>query len=219
MYTDTSKLHIKEIDKQTAWDMIILNHYSHKKTSARFALGIYHNDKLIGCLTYGFPVGRCVVKSICPSFNNDSVLELTRLWIQDGYGQNIESWFIGQSFKYIKEKHLNVKCLISYADPNVGHFGSIYQATNWLYQKSPMICQAFQVMVGNELLHSRSCVARYGTTNIKKLEGITNKKCSWKIEQKKHRYLYFVCNKRDKRTYMKEVKHPILPYPKKEKIK
>ena len=219
MFTDTSKLSIKIIEKQIAFDMIIKNHYSHKKTSTKFALGIFHNKKLIGCMTYGFPVGRLVVKSIVPSFENNEVLELTRLWIADDYGQNIESWFIGQSFRFIKNNYPQVKCLISYADPNVGHQGSIYQATNWLYQKSPMICKAFQVVVDGKILHPRTCVARYGTTNIKKLEAITNKKCSWKLEQKKRRYLYFVCNRKEKRNYLKELKHPILPYPKKEEIK
>lgn len=217
MYTNISKLHMKQIDKHVAWDMIIKNHYSHKKTSTRFALGIFYADELVGCLTYGFPVGRCVVKSICPSFENNNVLELTRLWIADGYGQNIESWFIGQSFKYIKENHVNIKCLISYADPNVGHNGAIYQATNWLYQKSPMLCKAFQVVVDGKILHSRTCVAKYGTVNIKKLETLTNKRCSWKLEQKKHRYLYFVCDRKEKRNYIKELKHPILSYPKEEK--
>jgi hypothetical protein len=195
--------------------MIIKNHYSHKKSMTRFALGIFYENDLIGCLTYGFPVGRLVVKSICPSLENNQVLELTRLWIADGYGNNIESWFIGQSFKFIKDNHPNIKCLISYADPNVGHSGLIYQATNWLYQKSPMIFSyAYEVKIGNKIYHGRSCNAKYGTNNKKELEKITGEKVEWIIQKKKHRYLYFVCNKQEKRNYLKELKHPIIPYPK-----
>ena len=34
---------------------------------------------------YGNPVGFRVIKSICEELSDDDVLELKRLWIEDGY--------------------------------------------------------------------------------------------------------------------------------------
>ena len=105
-FVDTSKVSVREISKSIAKDMIERNHYSHKWTSCRYALGIFYqeksdnaffagvNEKLIGCLVYGHPVGREAISSISDLVGTDNVLELTRLWIADNYGKNIESYSI-----------------------------------------------------------------------------------------------------------------------------
>jgi hypothetical protein len=193
--------------------MIIKNHYSHKKTSCSVALGIFYDEKIIGCLTYGHPIGRNAIKSICSSLENNQVFELTRLWIADGYGNNIESWFIGQSFKFIKENHPNIKCLLSYADPNVGHSGSIYQATNWLYQRSETWKTNF-IEIDGIMIHPKTCNDRYGTHSVEKLKQITGKDVKTIKVKMKNRYIYFICDKKEKRGYLKELKYPIMPYPK-----
>ena len=71
-----SKLSVKEISKKIAKNMIVKHHYSHKWSMCRYALGIYYigdkdhkfydekEKKLIGCMTYGYPVCRSAVKSI-----------------------------------------------------------------------------------------------------------------------------------------------------------
>ena len=78
--------------------MIVKNHYSHKWTSCRYALGIFYetdnehtffdekDEKLAGVAIYGYPVGRSAPKSISPELKEEEVLELTRLFIFDDYG-------------------------------------------------------------------------------------------------------------------------------------
>jgi hypothetical protein len=118
-YVDKSKVYLQEIDKKTAKRMIIKNHYSHKFSSCRYAIGIYYKsenphpffkdmieEKLIGCMTYGYPVGRSVMKSMFKDeeiLQTKNILELTRLFIHDDYGKNIESYCISQSFKWLKK--------------------------------------------------------------------------------------------------------------------
>lgn len=125
---------IKNIDRSVAKRLIIENHYSHKWTSCRYALGLILDGRIVGVCIYGFPVGRRVVKSISSLLENNNVLELTRLWVDDSEGKNTESYFIGRTFKWLRENASNVKVLISYSDPLANHVGFIYQATNWLYQ-------------------------------------------------------------------------------------
>ena len=110
-YLDTTKLSIREIDRKLARDMIIKNHYSQKWTKCSVALGLYYSDgtqhkffdmedeKLIGVICYGDPIGRHSGASISTEIPRENVYELVRLFIHDGYGDNIESYLIGQGFK------------------------------------------------------------------------------------------------------------------------
>ena len=145
-YCDTSKLSIRPITKSVAKDIIVNNHYSGLWTKVSYAIGLFTSeveehpffsnveDKLIGVACYGDPIGRSAGQSITPLLERDEVLELTRLFVFDGYGSNIESWFLSQTFNWLRENASHIKALISYSDPKVGHNGTIYQATNWLYQ-------------------------------------------------------------------------------------
>ena len=76
-----------------------------------------------------------------PTLEKEQVLELTRLYIDDGYGKNIESLSMGKSFKWLKQNAEDIKMLISYR-PRTNNLGTIYQATNWLYQD----CRDIQLM-------------------------------------------------------------------------
>lgn len=59
--------------------------------------------------------------------------ELARLWLADSVPKNAETWLIAKAVKYIKTNFPRVKTLVSYADPSVGHSGTIYKAANWSY--------------------------------------------------------------------------------------
>lgn len=203
---------IQLIDKKIAKELIIKYHYSHKWTSCRYAIGLLLNNNIKGVAIYGFPVGRQVVKSISPLLENNDVLELTRLWIDDSEGKNTESYFIGQTFKWLRQ-NTQIKCLISYSDPFYGHLGIIYQATNWLYQgNNTMLVKSFFHCINGEILHPRSCVAKYGTIKEEKLKKIDPN--YHRIElKKKHRYIY-ILDKHYKKKILATLKHPILPYPK-----
>lgn len=203
---------IQLIDKKIAKELIVKNHYSHKWTSCRYAYGLFLGNELKGLAVYGFPIGRQVVKSISPILENSDVLELTRLWVDDSEGKNTESYFIGQTFKLLRN-NTSIKCLISYSDPYYSHVGIIYQATNWLYQgNNTMLVKAYMHVVNGEALHPRSCVAKYGTIKTNELLKIDPN--YHRIEMlKKHRYIY-ILDRRYKKRILETLVHPILPYPK-----
>lgn len=203
---------IELIDKKIAKKIIIDNHYSHAWSSCRYALGLILDGEVVGVAVYGFPIGRLVIKSISPILENTDVLELTRLFVYDSEGKNTESYFISQTFKWLRE-NTKIKCLISYADPQHGHLGIIYQATNWLYQgnKTALVKNYTHYMFG-EALHPRTCVARYGTIKPKILKKIDpNYERVWMPN--KHRYIYII-DKKSKKDIMKTLKHKVIEYPK-----
>lgn len=227
-YVDTSKIIVRQIQKEVAREFIIKNHYTHKSSSTRYALGIYYiddsehflfvdkNEKLIGCMTYGHPVSNRTVDSIAPNLELNEVLELTRLVCLDGYGKNLESHIISKSFEWIKKHDPGVKVLVSYADPEVSHTGGIYRATNWLYQgcgvSKLMPDFSIKLTEDGEWTHSRTVGARYGNKSVSNLAETIGHSFWRKEETAKHRYIYFVCSKKEKKHLLKSLKLPILSY-------
>jgi hypothetical protein len=211
--------YIRLIDKKIAKDLIIKNHYSHTWTSCKYALGLFNKndqdtffDEPIGVAIYGYPIGRLVVKSITSKLENIDVLELTRLWIHDKEPKNTASFFLGRTFKWLRE-NTEIKVLISYSDPMYNHIGIIYQATNWLYQgNNTKLVKSYMYKINNKWLHSRTITTKYGSLKTDILEKI-DPKFERKLMPKKHRYLY-ILNKKDRKDIIKELKHPILSYPK-----
>jgi hypothetical protein len=57
--------------------------------------------------------------------------ELARLWVADHIPANAETYLISRAVKYIRRFRPEVRALVSYADPSVGHKGTIYRAANW----------------------------------------------------------------------------------------
>jgi len=172
---------------------------------------------LVGVATYGYPVGRLAAQSISKELQPEEVLELTRLFIFDDHGKNIESYFIGQTMRLLKEIDKSVKCLMSYADPRVGHLGGIYQATNWLYQGDSMrMVDTYSIKIEEEgsWLHSRTVFSRWGSNNLDVLKKKIGRTFWIRLEPRKHRYIYFLGTKKNKKILKTSLKHPVLGYPK-----
>ena len=202
---------VKLVSNKVAKEMVKMNHYSHAWTMCKYALGLFRNSMMMGVAVYGRPVGRLAAQSIAPGIKDNEVLELTRLWIADSEGKNTESWFIGQTFKWLKKHDKNIKVLLSYSDLNAGHVGIIYQATNWIYQGRTQDTDAYKSH--NKLIHGRTVFSKYGTRSIVKLEEMGVKIEKVKMEQK-YRYLYILADKREKKKILKNLYVKPLPYEK-----
>ena len=225
---DPSKITIREVPKKIGKDIIVKHHYSHKWTMCRYALGIFYEtenqhsffdekeEKLAGVAIYGYPVGRLATTSISDELKSKEVLELTRLFIFDEYGKNMESISLSKTFKWLKQ-NTDIKALISYSDPEQRHLGIIYQATNWIYQGNSirhMGNYGIALEEDGKFMHSRTVSATYGSHNVEHLKKKIGHTFWRKEEPEKHRYVYFLCGKKDKKKMMKSLKHPSLPYPK-----
>jgi len=233
-YCDTSKLSIRQIDKPMAKKMVVKYHYSHLWTKCSVALGLFvttgnehaffdePEEKMIGVIVYGDPIGRHSGASISRELDRTKVYELVRLYIHDGYGSNIESWFISQSFSWLKKNQPHIRALISYASPMEGHVGTIYQATNWIYQGNsirPNDGWLFKFTEDGEWQHGRTIFPYYGTNNPEKIREKVTEPFWIKQELRKHRYVYVLAGKKEKRKILNSLKYPPLQYPKVNEIK
>lgn len=113
-------------------------HYSHNTNGIKiyqcFAIWRYPKSELIpemvGAMIYGAPAMNNQADSWHPN-NPTKCIELRRLCCIDNTPRNIESYFIGYTLRWLK-KHTDIEMIISYADPQYGHQGIIYKASNFV---------------------------------------------------------------------------------------
>ena len=114
------------------------------------------------------------------------------------------------AIKFLKKKCPELKLIVSFADPQYGHHGGIYQATNWLYVGDT--AKGKEYWHKGKRLHSRQ-VSEKGW-NIQqgvKRKTIKLSQCEVIETKGKHRYLMPL----DK-NMAEKIKHLALPYPKRE---
>ena len=118
------------------------------------------------------------------------------------------------------KKNTKLKALMSYAAPQEGHVGTIYQATNWIYQGNkirPNDSWVFKFEEDGEWQHGRTIFPYYGTNNPEKIQKKIKKPFWIRKELRKHRYVFILAGKKDRKKILSSLKYPSLPYPK-EKI-
>jgi len=200
--------YIKPITYKQAIQMVIENHYLHRRSSCSYAFGLFEKatETLIGTIIYGIPASRALQKGICGQEEADNVIEITRIWIKDGTLKNVESYLIGNTLKLVPKE-----IVVSYAENDVGHVGYIYQATNFIYT-GLSDRHVLWIIPGMDNSHSRHLFDKYGGINKAK-EALGDKMVATE-RPRKHRYIYFNCNKTRKKELSFKLKYGIQEYPK-----
>lgn len=198
---------VKPIDYQDCKEWFLKKHYAHRIPPIEFCFGLYDNNILIGVCSYGTPVSS-VLRELFPSYK---LYELNRLVVSDNLPKNTLSFFVAQTFKFLPKPSV----LVSYADTSQNHHGYIYQATNWIY--TGLSAKFMDYMVkGMEHLHGASVfdMSRGQENRVEWLKQKFGDKLYMKERPRKHRYFYFIGDKRDKKKMRKELPYQLEPYPK-----
>ena len=208
--------YIKRVDYKTAMDIVVKYHYMHRTAPCSFAFGLYSKkekdntslfsaDKLIGVIVYGTPSSAPLRMGICGIEEKNNVIELTRLWIEDNTPKNVESFLIGNTIPLV-----NKEILVSFAEGDIGHLGIVYQATNWIY--TGLSAKRTNWTIKGIDKHCQTIADKYTSKELREKYGDDFKIVD---RPRKHRYIYFNCNKYRKRELLNKLKYPICPYPKK----
>src|SRR5210317_1172341 len=182
---------IKQITYDETKPFILGIHYAKRMPSISFAYGLHDKDQLVGIVSYGSPASPSLCKGIAGEKNRDLVLELNRLVLKNNK-RNEASILIGASFKLLPKP----KIIVSYADTKQDHIGYIYQATNFMFTGTS---KPRTDMAGKDGKHSRHHL------------GDRTKRVN---RSAKHRYVYVLASKNDKRSILKDLKYIPMDYPK-----
>lgn len=105
-------------------------HYSRSMpTPPHNKVGVWEDGKFIGCVIFGRGSNNNGHKPY--SIEMTEFCELTRVALTQH--RTPVSRLVRLAIEFLKEKSPGIRLIVSYADPNVGHHGGIYQAGNWIY--------------------------------------------------------------------------------------
>lgn len=195
------------IDFQDCKEWFLKKHYAKRIPPIEFCFGLYNNEILIGVCSYATPVSS-VLRDIIPSFK---LYELNRLVINEGLEKNTLSYFVSKTLLLMPKPSV----IVSYADTSQNHNGYIYQATNFLY--TGLSAKFMDYMVkGMEHMHGASIfdLSRGQENRVEWLKQKFGDKLYMKERARKHRYFYFLGDKKQKKQMLNELPYDILPYPK-----
>tara|TARA_R100000654_G_scaffold1650_1_gene5943 strand:+ start:95 stop:796 length:702 start_codon:yes stop_codon:yes gene_type:complete len=209
---------VKSIDSYECKDWLLNKHYAKRLCNIIYSFGLFKKNELVGICTLGMPPTPFLSKI----FVKGTYLELNRLVTNDKLDKNALSFFVGYVLKNIGNY-----CIVSYADPNAGHHGYIYQATNWIYTGKGRVNQNDKRGVNKFFYHGKEYHERHIPETMVSLKFIVDKEktknSNWLsnggqiISQKrKHRYFYVCGSKKFKKKNKKIIqKHfDIYQYPK-----
>lgn len=203
--------YIKAISYKEAMDIVVENHYLHRKAPCSFAFGLFDKltDEIVGVVVYGTPSSAPLRGGICGKEESLNVIELTRLWIDDNTPKNVESYLIGNTLKLVDKE-----IIVSYAEIQQGHLGIVYQATNWIY--TGLSAKRTNWTIEGNDKHCQTIADKYTASEIREKYG---DKFSLVDRPRKHRYIYFNCKPKRRKELLSKLKYKIEKYPKNETIK
>jgi hypothetical protein len=204
---------VKAIERHDCADFILNIHYARRWPSISYAFGLFDNlGSLCGVVTYGTPASSTLRKGIAGEEFAYSILELNRLCLKVNI-KNYASELVGKSLRLLPSR----KIIISFADISQGHFGYVYQATNFIYCGLSAKRTDWKVK-GLEHLH--------GITIADQFRGVKNRAEAMRDKYgsdfylaprpQKHRYIYLTGDKYFRKQILGVLRYPQKPYPKKQ---
>lgn len=195
---------IRQIDYRTAMDMIVREHYLHRKAPCSVAFGLFLGEKLKGVVCYGTPSSAPLRSGIAGIENANNVIELTRLWVCDSVPKNGESFLIGRTIKKAGKE-----IIVSFAEIQQGHAGIVYQATNWIY--TGLSAKRTNWTIEGIDKHCQTLADKYTAAEIREKYG---ERFSLQERPRKHRYIFINAKGKRKTELLNAVKYKQQPYPK-----
>lgn len=185
-------------------------HYSRCMPQSKIVkIGAWENDKFIGCILFSSGANNNLGKEF--GLDCTECCELTRVALTKH--ESPVSRIFSIAVKMLKKNFPGLKMIVSYADPEHGHHGGIYQATNWLYVG--LSGSSNEYIIHGKRVHGRS--VRNSPHWKNRAKGITTNDFvrlidpNFKIVRgsRKHKYLFPLTDELRKK-YSEFVK----PYPK-----
>lgn len=150
---------VKLVDRKTVRDFIEKWHYS-TSINGCIADYCYALFKPCGEMAGAMFFGRMAMANQWRRFSDSEkgVIELRRLCCIDDTPKNTESYFIGRALRLLK-KDWGKGVVVSYADKEHGHSGTIYKASN--FKMIGEIKGAKVIMWGDKRYHDKTIRTKY----------------------------------------------------------
>jgi len=201
----TADYAIQLIDSKETYGYLRDIHYAHRIPSISYAYGLFKDQEIVGVVTYGTPASSTLCKGICGDDWQKYVLELNRLVLEYNL-PNEASRLVAASLRLLPKPRI----IVSFADTAQNHLGIVYQATNFIYTG---LSTKFRDVKVRGLEHQHHATYGHGLSykEIKEKYGEDN--VYFVDRSRKHRYITFIGNRKEKQTMRSALKYKVLPYP------
>lgn len=163
-------------------------------TSSRFCVGAWENGLFVGVVVFANGAALNLGKS--EGYKSSEVCELVRVALSGK--QTFTSQIVSRALRFFKDLNPDIRVIYSFADQNQDHFGTIYQAMNWIYlgesKGSPKVID----INGNTIHNKTFSELKSGKEKYRKVK-----------QKNKYKYI-FALNRKDRKRILKLHK----PYPK-----
>lgn len=133
-------------------------HYSKSLSVAKNVyIGVWEDGQFSGAVVFGIGAGAATNGTRFGLARTGEVAELTRIALKPDHQAPV-SRVMAIAVRMLKKQSPGLRLLISFADPQQGHHGGVYQAANWLYLgvTKPDV----QYQVAGKWVHHRTATCR-----------------------------------------------------------
>lgn len=132
-------------------------HYSKRMPAGRLLrIGVWEGGAFRGVILFGRGANRHLVAKF--GLPMQQGCELVRIALREH--EHAVTRMVAIALKMLKGHAPGLRLVVSYADPQEGHIGAIYQAGNWIYVGA---ADSHVYMVNGVPMHGRTLSVRYGT--------------------------------------------------------
>lgn len=204
---------VRSVQRNETYQWLLKKHYAKRKCPISYAFGAFRDHELIGVVTYGTPMSANLRSGICGQPYSAIVLELNRLCCENT--PNVASMLVGRSLKMLPHPSI----VVSFADTAQGHVGYVYQATNFIYTGLSAKRSNWKVS-GLEHMHSGTIadMSRGRENRADYMRERYGDDFYLQERSRKHRYIYFIGNRKQVREMKSALIYPVAPYPKGESV-
>lgn len=182
-------------------------HYAGNVPQVQYGYNVYNNDdEWCGVICFGGGAAQNIAKPF--GMIPGEVVELVRVALNGKQEKTSEC--VAAALRMLHRQDPLVKIVVSYADIDQNHFGTIYQATNWIYLGKCEEGSIGAFIVNGKKIHRRSIGAMGVKQNINAVREQLDPNAREFRSLGKHKYIYCF-DKGLRRKYQKIA----VPYPKK----
>lgn len=181
-------------------------HYAKSVPSVQYAYNVYENDEWCGVILFGSGATPMIGRPF--NLVQGEILELVRVALNGK--QNTTSECVATALKQLHKDAPQIKMVVSFADADQNHVGTIYQATNWIYLGRTNEGDRSAFIIKGKKVHPRTVGGAGGVQSIEWVRANLDPKAKEFRTKGKEKYIYCFDKKLRKEWQLKS-----LPYPKK----
>jgi hypothetical protein len=206
-------MNVQLISRADTLPFIMGIHYARRMPSVSWAFGLFVDGALEGIVTYGTPSSAPLRRGICGDAFKRHVIELNRLCLRSNR-KNDASFLVSRSLKMIDSDRI----VVSFADTEQGHIGTVYQACNFMYCGLSAKRTDWKVR-GREHLHGQTIADEFrGHPNrAQAMREAYGEDFYLKPRPRKHRYIRIIGRRGFRAAALRSLKYKVENYPKPQK--